>query len=228
MNERRHASAHVLVASLAAPELDDADAHHLSKVLRLRPGETVTVTDGNGRWRSTAYGADGTLAATSEIHAEKVREERLTVVFALTKGDKPEVVVQKLAELGVDRLIPFRAERSVVRWDDDKVERQSDRWRRVTREALMQCRSVRLTEVVEVQPNLESAIAGLAGGGLAIAEPDGGVFDASVSSVVIGPEGGFSDYETSLITRTVALPGEVLRAETAAIVAGALLVDRHP
>ena len=60
-----------------------------------------------------------------------------------------------------------------------------------------------------------------------IAEPGGGELDESVSSVVIGPEGGFSDYELSLITRQVALPGGVLRAETAAIVAGALLVDRH-
>ena len=149
------------------------------------------------------------------------------MVFALTKGDKPEVVVQKLAELGVDRVIPYRAERSVVRWDDDKAERQSDRWRRVMREALMQSRSVRLTEVVDVQPNLEAAIAGLSSDGLVIAEPGGGELDESVSSVVIGPEGGFSDYELSLITRQVALPGGVLRAETAAIVAGALLVDRH-
>lgn len=227
MNERRHASAHVLVASIDSPELDETDAHHLSKVLRLRAGETVTVTDGDGRWRSTTYGADGSLVATSDIHAEVARETRLTVVFALTKGDKPEVVVQKLAELGVDRVIPYRAERSVVRWDDDKAERQSDRWRRVMREALMQSRSVRLTEVVDVQPNLEAAIAGLDGDGLVIAEPGGGEFDESVSSVVIGPEGGFSDYELSLITRQVALPGGVLRAETAAIVAGALLVDRH-
>ena len=227
MNERRHASAHVLVASLDAPELDETDAHHLSKVLRLRAGETVTVTDGDGRWRATTYGADGSLAVTSDIHAEATRETRLTVVFALTKGDKPEVAVQKLAELGVDRVIPYRAERSVVRWDDDKAERQSDRWRRVMREALMQSRSVRLTEVVDVQPNLEAAIAGLSSDGLVIAEPGGGELDKSVSSVVIGPEGGFSDYELSLITRQVALPGGVLRAETAAIVAGALLVDRH-
>ncbi len=227
MNERRHASAHVLVESLDTPTLDDADAHHLAKVLRLRDGEPVTVTDGQGRWRSTTYSADGSLVVVSPIEEEPRSRARLTLVFALTKGDKPEVVVQKLAELGVDQVIPFRAERSVVRWDDDKAERQSERWRRVTREALMQSRSVHLTHVADVQPNLESAIAGLSASGLAIAEPDGSALTSATTAVVVGPEGGFSQWERDLVTPTVALPGAILRAETAAIVAGALLIDRH-
>lgn len=226
MNERRHASAHVVVESLDAPALEPDDAHHLSKVLRLRDGEMVTVTDGAGRWRATKY-VDGVLVPTSPVAEEARSGPSLTVVFALTKGDKPEVVVQKLAELGVDVVIPFRAERSVVRWDDDKAERQSERWRRVTREALMQSRSVRLTRVADVQPNLEAAIAGVATAGLALADPEGGVLDESVQTVVVGPEGGFSEWERGLIARMVSLPGAILRAETAAIVAGALLADRH-
>ena len=227
MNERRHASAHVLVESLDAPTLDDTDSHHLAKVLRLRDGELVTVTDGQGRWRSTTYTADGSLVVVSPIEEEPRSRAPLTVVFALTKGDKPEVVVQKLAELGVDRVIPFRAERSVVRWDDDKAERQSERWRRVTREALMQSRSVHLTHVADVQPNFESAIAGLPAAGLALADPEGVALTSATTAVVVGPEGGFSQWERDLVTSTVALPGAILRAETAAIVAGALLVDRH-
>jgi 16S rRNA (uracil1498-N3)-methyltransferase len=227
VNERRNASAHVLVASLDALELDEADAHHLAKVLRLRDGEVVTATDGAGRWRTTVYRSDGRLASESAIREETKRASQLTVIFALTKGDKPEVVVQKLAELGVDRVVPFRSERSVVRWDDDKADRQSERWRRVTREALMQSRAVRLTVVEDVQPNLEAAIACVEPVGLAVAEPGGGALDSSVTSLVIGPEGGFSEWELGLVTRQVALPGGILRAETAAIVAGALLVDRH-
>jgi 16S rRNA (uracil1498-N3)-methyltransferase len=226
VNERRRASAHVVVESLEAPALEPDDAHHLSKVLRLRDGETVTVTDGAGLWRATEY-AGGALVPTSSIAQEVRPGPSLTVLFALTKGDKPEVVVQKLAELGVDVVIPFRAERSVVRWDDDKAERQSERWRRVTREALMQSRSVHLTRVVDVQPNLEAAIAGVGTVGLALADPEGGALDQSVQAVVVGPEGGFSEWERGLVGRTVSLPGAILRAETAAIVAGALLVDRH-
>ena len=91
----------------------------------------------------------------------------------------------------------------------------------------MQSRSVRLTRVADVQPNLEAAIAGVAAAGLALADPEGGVLDESVQTVVVGPEGGFSEWERGLIARTVSLPGAILRAETAAIVAGALLVDRH-
>jgi len=81
--------------------------------------------------------------------------------------------------------------------------------------------------VADVQPNLEAAIAGVAAAGLALADPEGGVLDESVQTVVVGPEGGFSEWECGLIARTVSLPGAILRAETAAIVAGALLVDRH-
>ncbi len=71
----------------------------------------------------------------------------ITVAFALVKGERPELVVQKLTELGVDRIVPFLAERSVVRWEPDKAERNATRLRRVAVEAAMQCRRTWLPEV---------------------------------------------------------------------------------
>ena len=79
----------------------------------------------------------------------------LTIGFALTKGDKPELVVQKLTELGVDRIVPFVAERSVVRWDDDKAARNVERWRAIAREAAAQAHRPWLPEVAEVRPFAE-------------------------------------------------------------------------
>src|SRR5919109_151919 len=103
------ASAHLFVGSAA--ELSDTlevggeDGHHLARVLRLRKGETVTVADGSGAWRPyrivDVAGAGVLLQAAGTIQQEPALSPRLAVAFALTKGDKPELVVQKLTELGV-------------------------------------------------------------------------------------------------------------------------------
>lgn len=221
MNDRRRASAHVFVDDLENPVLDSDDAHHLTRVLRLRDGERVTASDGRGRWRNCRFDGSG-LVADGEIESEASRH--VVVLFALSKGDKPETAVQKLTELGVSRIVPFVAERSVVKWDDGKSQRNVERLRKVAREAAMQSRHVWLPVIDDVQPSLAAAIASV--GDVVVAEPGGAVLDASVTAIAVGPEGGFTPAELEG-RRTVSLPGGVLRAETAAVVAGALLVDRH-
>src|SRR5690606_27772741 len=74
----------------------------------------------------------------------------ITIGFGLVKGEKADLIVQKLTELGVDRICPFRAERSVVRWDDDRAARAVSRWRLVARSAAMQCHRPWLPTVEEV------------------------------------------------------------------------------
>ena len=219
MNDRRRAAAHVFVDDLVAPELTNDDAHHLQRVLRLRDGERVTASDGRGNWRACRIDGSG-LVVDGEIESESVTMP-VAVLFALSKGDKPEIVVQKLTELGVSRIVPFVAERSVVRWDDEKSQRNVDRLRKVAREAAMQSRQVRLPIVDDVRPTLSEAIDAV--GGAVLAEPGGSPIGGSVRSVAVGPEGGFTPSELSG-RDTVALPGGILRAETAAVVAGALLI----
>lgn len=222
MNDRRRAAAHVFVDDLDVPVLESDDAHHLARVLRLRDGERVTASDGRGRWRNCRF--DGSvLAVDGEIESE-VSSGAVAVLVALSKGDKPETAVQKLTELGVSRVVLFVAERSVVKWDDGKSQRNIERLRKVAREAAMQSRQVWLPAIDDVQPSLAAAIALV--GDVVVAEPGGAAFDASVTAVAVGPEGGFTPGELDG-RRTVSLPGGVLRAETAAVVAGALLVDRN-
>ena len=97
----RRAGAHVLVDDVTRPTLDDAAGHHLFRVLRIGDGETVTVTDGAGHWRSCRARA-GTIEPDGEMAFVPRRAEPITVAVAIPKQDRPEWLVQKLTELGVD------------------------------------------------------------------------------------------------------------------------------
>jgi 16S rRNA (uracil1498-N3)-methyltransferase len=114
----RVSAAHVVVGSLDVPELDAEDAHHLARSLRLRDGELVTVTDGRGKWRPCRFRRAGTrLDAEAPIGAVAAPDPLLTIGFAPVKGERAEWTVQKLTELGVDRIVPLHGARSVVRWE---------------------------------------------------------------------------------------------------------------
>jgi 16S rRNA (uracil1498-N3)-methyltransferase len=207
----------VFVADVDRPELADDDRHHLARVLRLRPGDPLTVADGAGRWRPCRFGPEP--EPDGEVAVEPVRSPAITVAFAPVKGDRPEWVVQKLTELGVDRVVPLAAARSVVRWDGERGERQVGRLRRVAREAAMQAHRARLPEIAAVAGFGELA----AVGGATLADLGGGPPSLDRPFVLVGPEGGWSDEERSAGLATVGLADHVLRAETAAVVAGAVL-----
>ncbi len=227
------AAAMVFVTDPRAPVVDPADARHLLDVLRLRPGEPVIASDGCGVWvpcrvgPSTA-GRGGRAADPGSLlvpEGEAVTSTpggpSLTVAFAPVKGDRPEWVVQKLTELGVDRVVPLRANRSVVRWEGDRGDRQVDRLRRVAREASAQSRRVWLPEVSAVC-RLD-ALVGLTGVAPVLADPGGGPPSVDRPVIAVGPEGGWDDDERATVRGSVGLGPTVLRAETAAVVAGALL-----
>ncbi|MCU1376655.1 MAG: Ribosomal small subunit methyltransferase, partial [Actinomycetia bacterium] len=139
--------AHVFVADVAAPVLDDDDRHHLERVLRLRDGEAVTVADGRGGWRACVFVAGGSLRPEADVTHVPAPHPPIAVAFALTKGEKPETAVLKLTELGVDRIVPFAAGRSVARWDGDRAAKHVARLRKVAREAAMQSRRAHLPVV---------------------------------------------------------------------------------
>ena len=217
----RRAAAHVFVSDLGALEVDDSDAHHLSRVLRLRDGEHVTASDGAGSVRLCRW-SSGRLEAEGEVLVDPAPEPPLCVGFALTKGDKPEWTVQRLTELGIDVISPFVAAHSVVRWDDEKSARNAERMRRVAREAAMQSRRSRLPEVRPVE-SFSEVVRGVEVGSIALAEPGGGALSAQHTTVLVGPEGGWDQVELGAVRDHVALGSTVLRAETAALTAAALV-----
>lgn len=213
------AAAHVFVADLERPHLDEGDRRHLTQVLRLRPGELVTAADGTGRWRRCRVGPGGRLEVVGDVEVAAAPRPALTVAIALTKGNRPELAVQKLTELGIDRVVPFLAARSVARWDGERVDRHLRRLRRVAREASMQCRRAYLPEVTDLT-DFDGA-AGLPGAALTRLGGEPPTLDRP--TLLVGPEGGWSDEERSRALPEVGLGPHVLRAETAAIAAATLL-----
>ena len=198
--------------------LSPDDRHHLERVRRVRSGEGLTVGDGAGRFRLARFGPE--LQPDGPIEFEPLPARSVTIAFALTKSDKPELVVQKLVEIGVDHIIPFAAARTIVKWEPEKAARNLERWRTIGREAAAQAHRPHLAEISEVSSF--DTVAALPGATLAHA--DGHPLGAGTTTVLVGPEGGWSPEEESVALPRVTLGPNILRAETAALVAGALAV----
>ena len=261
----RRVAAHVFVEDVEVPALNlrDADFHHLSRVLRLRPGEAVSASDGAGRSLACRWTGARALEPASEISYQGRPWPPLTVAFALTKGEHPEWTVQKLTEAGVDRVIVMTTAHCVARWGAGDPPRRLARLKEVARQAAMQSRRVWLpsvegpltfsqvvsvgSQVVSVGSQVDpvgrvategesgdprAGAAGQAGvvpgaagvvPGVALAVPDGSPLSLATPSVLVGPEGGWSEAELGAVVNHVALGPHVLRAETAALAAGVLL-----
>jgi 16S rRNA (uracil1498-N3)-methyltransferase len=217
---RSSSSPHVFVDGLDSLTLTDDDDHHLRRVLRLRSDEEVVAADGRGGWRPCRLTAAG-LEPAGDVGRDPAPAPLITIGFALTKADKPEWAVQKLTEAGVDIIRPFVAERSVVRWDEDRAARQHQRLGRVAREAAMQSRRTWLPEVAA--PAAFAAVLATAGPAAALAHPGGASPTLERPTVLVGPEGGFSPAELEIGLPRVGLGPTVLRAETAAVAAGLAL-----
>ena len=210
----RRSSAHVVVTDVAAPALDEAAAHHVFRVLRVGPGDVVSVTDGRGAWR-LCRATGGALEALTAVAVEPPPPAPVTIGLAIPKADRPEWIVQKLTELGVDRIVWLHAERSVVRWDARRADKHLSKLARVATEAVQQCRRVTVPAVEGPLPAaafLTEAVA---------ADPGGRPDDGRDRVVAIGPEGGWTEAELAVARGRVSLGPTVLRVETAAMVAAA-------
>jgi 16S rRNA (uracil1498-N3)-methyltransferase len=227
------ASAMVFVTDPTTPILTQGDAHHLLDVLRLRPGESVVAADGAGSWCPcrVAAATDGrggrqvdpaaVLVPDGPVAHQLRALPPITVAFAPTKGERPEWVVQKLTELGVDRIVPIRTARSVVRWEGERGGRAVAKLARVAREAAAQCRRTWLPEVEPVASLGDLVF--LTGVEPVLARPGGTPPTLARPVVAVGPEGGWDTDEEARFGPGVGLGPTVLRAETAAVAVGTLL-----
>lgn len=229
-----------------ALEVTGAEAHHAVAVRRLRVGEPVVLTDGRGR---TAVGTVtstgkrvfevGIGTETGAVSDRPRPEPDLVVVQALPKGDRGELAVEVLTEVGVSRVVPWAASRSVAVWKGERAQKSLARWRSTAREAAKQSRRAWFPDVDELA-RTEDVVALLEGADLAVvlheeaAEPltSLAVPAAGRLVVVVGPEGGLAPEEVDAFTaagaRPVRLGEEVLRTSTAGLAACAALLARTP
>lgn len=230
------------VAPGAEVVVEGDEAHHAVAVRRLRVGEQVVLTDGAGvrvvgEVASTAKRRFAVSVLSVSSVAAPVPE--LVVVQALPKGDRGELAVEVLTEVGAARIVPWAAARSVAVWKGERAAKSLARWRATAREAAKQARRTWFPEVSELAST--SVVADLVRGAelALVLHEDATAPLASVEIpaagrvvVVVGPEGGVTDDELAAFSAAGAVPvrlgSEVLRTSTAGVVALAALLSRTP
>lgn len=221
--------------------LEGPEGWHAVSVKRLRPGEELVLTDGQGA------GAFGTVAAVegkdrlrmsvAEVRREGSPRPSVTVVQALPKGDRGELAVETMTETGVDAVVPWAAARCVTQWRGERGAKALAKWRSTAREAGKQSRRLRFPEIAE-PVTTRQLTALLAAADLAVVlHEDGGEPLATAELpaegrivLVVGPEGGIGAEELSTLTEAGARPcrlgPSVLRTSTAGTAATAAVLLR--
>ena len=221
-------------------ELTGDEARHAVVVRRIRVGERVALTDGRGTTATCAVTATGRTTLTGAVEDVSRAEQaspRLVVVQAIPKGDRGELAVEMLTEVGADALVPWAAARSVAVWRGERGAKSLAKWRSSAREAAKQSRRSWFPEVTGLASTRDVA-ALLRDAALAVvlheaAEAPLAALDVPERGdvvVVVGPEGGVSDEELEAFVRAGArafrLGSSVLRTSTAGVAACAALLSR--
>ena len=218
--------------------VDGAEGHHAVAVRRLRAGERVVVADGSGggvRGEVVDATKAGLRVRVTELLDEPAPPVRLVVAQALAKGDRAELAVEMLTEVGVAEVVPWQASRCVARWSADRVDRGLGRWRSTAREAAKQSRRLRVPVVEAVRRDLTADVAAADLALVLHEEASRPLSEVTLPTtgtvlVVVGPEGGVSPDEIAALTAagalTVSLGDGVLRTSTAGVVALAAMMLR--
>jgi 16S rRNA (uracil1498-N3)-methyltransferase len=220
--------------------LGGEEGRHAAVVRRIQVGETILVADGRGRGVSGPVVEAERSGLVVEVAAHLSTTERplrFVAVQALAKGDRSELAIEMLTELGIDEILPWQASRSVVRWSGERGERSRARWVSTVREAAKQARRLRVPAVGPVL-STKTLAATVASADLALilheeatetlAKVD--LPAAGTVLLVIGPEGGIAPEELDALVvsggRPVSVSDGVLRTSTAGVVALAGLLLR--
>ncbi|MDT4958227.1 MAG: rRNA (uracil1498-N3)-methyltransferase [Pseudonocardiales bacterium] len=219
--------------------LDGDEGRHAARVQRLGVGESLWVSDGRGAVLDCVVAevlAAGLRLTVLGRRSEPDADPRLVVVQALPKGDRGELAVEMLTELGVDEVVPWAASRSIAQWRDARGAKALDKWRRTAREAAKQSRRVHVPVVAELATTAQVAERLGAATGLVLHEAAAtSLAGAALPSagevvLVVGPEGGISDDELARFAaaggQAVRLGEPVLRTSTAGVAALAALSVR--
>ena len=222
--------------------VDGAEARHAVVVRRLRVGEQIALTDGRGAWAVgavTETAKDSLAVEVASLSTVPCPSPELVVVQAIPKGERGELAVEMLTEVGVGEIVPWAAARCVAVWKGEREAKSVARWRSTAREAAKQARRPwhpTITALASTSTVVELVTA--ADLAIVLHEESKAPFAAlTVPSrgrivVVVGPEGGLTDDEVVAFATagaaSVRLGPEVLRTSTAGVAAVAALLARTP
>lgn len=222
------------VMTLTGPE-----GHHAAAVRRLRTGERADLSDGAGTLAAgvvTGVGKDSVTLEIHAVHAVPPPQPRLAVAQALPKGDRGELAVELMTEVGVDAVIPWAAARSITKWQAERGAKALGKWRATAREAAKQSRRAWLPEVTELADAI--VLAKRASTAYAIvleADAPAKLHELQLPRsgeilLLVGPEGGISPAERDSLREAGAIEARlgptVLRTSTAGAAAAAILLSR--
>jgi len=220
--------------------LSGAEGRHAAAVRRLRPGERADVGDGAGLVAECVVTGQSSRGLELAVRARREvprPDPVLTVVQAIPKGDRGELAVEEMTEVGVDRIMPWSAARCVPVWHGERGARSLAKWRVTAREAAKQSRRAWIPEVTEAV-SVDDVARMIAKAACAIVLETGAAESLSALRppesgdliVIVGPEGGITDDESAAFRAAGAaarrLGPTVLRTSTAGIVAAAILLSR--
>jgi 16S rRNA (uracil1498-N3)-methyltransferase len=213
-------------------DLPPAVAHHAERVLRLAPGDALTLFNGQGGEfpaRLIALGKAAKAELRAHLPGERESPLAITLVQSLASGDKMDWVLQKAVELGASKIVPVASSRSVVRLSGERAEKRVEHWRQIVASACEQCGRNRLPEVAELKSLLSHmAQAPDTGTQRLILAPGsasrlGDFPRPQAVELLVGPEGGFTEDEVLAAEvagyRAIRLGPRILRTETAGLAA---------
>lgn len=213
--------------------LGDGDIHHLLHVMRAKINDEIEVVADSKLYACLVTSISPLeIKINYEIPQDSEIKEEITLFFALAKGEKIDFIVQKATELGVSRIVLLKTERCVVKFDDKTFNHKLERFNKIAKEASEQCHRLKIPEIrgvvdiSKIPSNLLSDV------NLVAYEKEAGntssVFDlvkkGQSLSIMIGPEGGFSEKEIDYLVnklsfKKISLGKRILRTETAAVYA---------
>lgn len=209
------------------------DIHHLKNVFRVTVSDTIRAVDGNYEYICVVQSMtkDKIILSIKEKNKDPYSINlEISAAVSLIKNDKMEMCIQKLAELGIDEFIPCVAKRCVVKLDSKK-----EKWDKIVKETMKQCQGVRPMKISQVTPlmnldfsSFDKIIVPYEGEDIRLLK---NIFEKTDRRIlyVIGPEGGFEKSEIEFLKNkgavVVSLGRRILRAETAAIVTGGIIIN---
>lgn len=219
-----------------------SDAAHIKKVLRMEPGDRIGLFDGRGfeyeARIENLFSGSVEVSITKRFLSASESPVQITVAQALLKDKKMDILARQLTEIGITKLIPFTAVRSVPRPDKKKLSARRKRWEKIAIEALKQCgrghvteigKTVTFNDVIKLDDECDLKIVFWENESKPVSDVVQQVNDGKCKKIlsVLGPEGGFTEREIEDARAcgfvTASLGPRILRAETAAIAACTIL-----